>query len=192
MKNYRKKFIISFDPSGNWNEGKGTTGWCVFNSADDRITKCGEISAAAFDSLEKYWEAHIVLLHNLCDKYGVENISVVLEDYLLYSNKAKEQTNSRMETPQLLGVLKFYCWSQYIPYTLQTAAEVKIRWTNDILNYKKYIHKDGRNFRIIGQHGILSRHCLDSIRHAVHYATFKNQEDKHNCLEQEFVYGTKN
>lgn len=180
MKNYTKKFIIAIDPSGNYHEGKGTSGLCVYNAADDCIIRCEDISAAAYASLEEYWSAHLKLLYSLVEKYGLENVAIVIEDYMLYASKAKEQTNSRMETPQIIGVLKHYCWSQYIPYTMQPASEVKRRWENETLQYKKYILKDGRGFRLPNKSGVISRHCLDAVRHAVHYATFKNNKAPQN------------
>ena len=177
MRNFNKPFVIALDPSGNWSEGKGTTGWCVYNAADDKIIKADEISASAYNCAERYWDEHIRLLSRLIERYGNDNVAIVIEDYLLYANRATAQTNSRMETSQLLGILKYYCWTQAIPYTMQTASEVKKRWDNDILLYKKYIIRDGRNFRISGKASGLSRHCIDSIRHAIHYATFKNKEE---------------
>ena len=178
MKNYDKQFIIAFDPSGNWSEGKGTSGWCVFHAADNKIIKAGEIQAAVHTSCEAYWDKHLQVLTELLDKYGIKKSVIVLEDYLLYGNRATAQTNSRMETPQLLGILKHFCWQLQVPYEMQTAAEVKTRWDNKILLYKKYILRDGKQYRISGRHKVLSRHCLDAIRHAVHYATFKNKEEK--------------
>ena len=176
MKNYKKQFIIAIDPSGNWYEGKGITGWCVYHAADDKIIRTGNIYAEVFPSQDEYWEAHLQLLEKLFEKYGLEKTVVVLEDYLLYSNRALAQTNSRMETSQLLGILKHYCWQHNADYAIQPAGEVKTRWQNKILTHKKYIRKDGAGFRILGQSKVLTKHCLDAIRHAVHYGTFKNKE----------------
>jgi len=178
LKNYEKKYVVGFDPSGNWHEGKGTTGWCVFSAEDKQIIRIGELSAATFPTPEEYWNEHLKLIYDCCDRYGVDNIVIVIEDYLLYASKAKEQTNSRMETPQLIGLIKHHCWDRDIPYVTQPAAEVKKRWSNDILHYKKYIVKKGRGYALPTNQKVLSRHSIDSIRHAVHYATFKNKPEK--------------
>ena len=62
-------FILSLDPSGNWFEGKGTTGWCVFSTADKRVTLAGNIFAGSYPSAESYWAAHIALLAKLKSRY---------------------------------------------------------------------------------------------------------------------------
>ena len=95
---------------------------------------------------------------------------------MLYKSKAEAQTNSKMETPKLIGVIEFYCTKHAIPYILQPAHEVKNRWNNVILMYKKYIKKEGRNFYagLLYQKKV-DKHAIDAIRHAVHYATFKNK-----------------
>lgn len=170
------KFILGLDPSGNFYEGKGTTGWCVFNTTDNKIIKAGSISAKDFKSQEEYWFAHIDLITDMLKKRK-KKLIVVMEDYMLYANKAKSQVNSRMETSKLIGVIQLHCYSKDIPYVMQTASEVKKRWTNNILHYKGYIKKYKKGYVIPGTKTKIDRHCLDSIRHAVHYATFKNKEE---------------
>ena len=185
MKNYNKRYVLALDPSGNFMEGKGTTGWCVFDCLDDRVTIVGEIAAATVLSFEEHWAAHLALIDSVVTRYGIENVHIVIEDYLLYQSKAQSQTNSRMETPQLLGVLKFHCWLNHVSYTMQTASEVKERWSNKILQYRGYIKQDGRGFEIPLGHKPLSRHSLDAIRHAAHYATFKNVKENSDVKRQE-------
>ena len=185
MKNYNKRYVLALDPSGNFLEGKGTTGWCVFDCLDDRVTIVGEIAAATVLSFEEHWAAHLALIDSVVTRYGVENVHIVIEDYLLYHSKAQSQTNSRMETPQLLGVLKFHCWMNSIDYSLQTANEVKERWANEVLQHKGYIKKDGRGYESPLGHKPLSRHSADAVRHAVHFATFKNAKEQSNVRQTE-------
>ena len=45
-----------------------------------------------------------------------------------------------METSKLIGILQLYAYTEKIPTCMQPASEVKTRWTNNILHYKKYIH----------------------------------------------------
>lgn len=175
MTNYNKRYILAFDPSGSYNEGKGTTGWCVFDCQDNRVSTAGMLSAATYACFEEYVAAHVDLIKNFIERYKATYIHVVIEDYLLYESKARTQINSHMETSQLIGVLKYCCWCNSIEYTMQPASEVKTRWTNDILCYKKFIRKDSRKFELPVGHKEVNKHMLDSIRHAVHYATFKNK-----------------
>lgn len=170
------KFILGLDPSGNFYEGKGTTGWCIFNTLDNRVIKAGSISAKDFENQEGYWFAHMDLITDTNKKYK-KKLIIVMEDYMLYASKAKDQINSRMETPKLIGILQLHCYSNGIPYVMQTASEVKKRWTNVILHYKGYIKEYKRGYTIPGTKEKIDRHCLDSIRHAVHYATFKNEKE---------------
>lgn len=172
------KHILALDPSGNFKEGKGTTGWCIFDCANMRITKTGFISAHNFKTMQDYWNAHIELLDKTIKRYGVENCCVVIEDYLLYASQTATQINSRMETPKLIGVLQLWCYNHQVFYWMQNASDVKKRWANDILHYKGYIKQYKNGYRIPTEKEQLNRHCLDSIRHAVHYATFRNRKEQ--------------
>ena len=107
-------------------------------------------------------------------RYG-KQLMLVCEDYLLYASKLEDQINSRMETCKLIGAIQLYCHQHGICYYMQTAAEVKKRWENKILLYKGYIKPYRRSY--VPTSGITdtyTHHTLDAIRHAVHYAIFKN------------------
>lgn len=169
------KFILALDPSGNFTEGKGTTGWCIFNTSDDKVIKAGSISAKDFTTKEGYWNEHLSLITKTKKNYN-KNLIIVMEDYFLYASKAQDQINSRMETPKLIGIIQLHCYAQGIPVFMQKASEVKNRWTNNILHHKEYINEHKRGYVIPNSKEQIDRHCLDSIRHAVHYATFKNKE----------------
>lgn len=180
MKSYKTKYILSFDPSGNYSEGKGTTGWCLLNCETDTIVETGSISASEFTSMEGYWHSHLALMNTVFKEF--EDVVIVIEDYLLYADKSQCQINSRFETPQLIGVLKYHCYSKKYPVQFQLASAVKTRWTDDILLKKGYLDKKdnrrnpmARN-RITTCNGVrISRHAKDAIRHAVHFATFYNK-----------------
>ncbi len=167
--------ILSLDPSGNFHEGKGTTGWCIFDVQEDKIHRASAISAKDYDTMEAYWHAHILLINDIARKRPGK-VVVVIEDYLLYATKANNQINSKMETPKLIGVLQHYLWGKRVPYCMQNASEVKTRWDDDILVHKGYLALRGikyRAHRLPGEDVLLNKHCRDAIRHAVHYATFK-------------------
>jgi hypothetical protein len=169
------EFLLAIDPSGSYYEGKGTTGWCIYNCKDKCITKAGDIEAVKFEAMADYWDAHVSLIEKYCAKYK-DRICVIMEDFLLYAHKADSQINSHMETSKLIGVLQHHCWVHTIPYHMQSASEVKTRWTDSILNYNGYIVKKGRYFVLPSDtKTILNGHKRDAIRHAVHFANFKNE-----------------
>lgn len=165
----KDKYVLAIDPSGNWNEGKGVTGWCISNIVTRQPVITGKIEARACPSIESYWHEHIVLIEVLFTKYSIE--AVIIEDYLLYANKAATQTNSRFETSQLIGTLRYWCYEHKIKYVLQPASMVKNRWSNDILLHKGYITNKGKRYQVAGQP--VTRHELDAVRHATHYITLK-------------------
>lgn len=125
--------------------------------------------------MEQYWDA---ILDLILWQHKHRNIIVICEDYLLYANKLHDQINSRMETPKLIGCIQLCCYKNIIPYYMQTAAEVKKRWADHILLHKGYIKPGSRKGSYVpatGMQDSYSHHSLDAIRHAVHYATFKNK-----------------
>ena len=167
------KYILAFDPSGNFHEGKGTTGWVVMDHRENLLAR-GYISAKQYRCPEEYWQAHL----DLIDKYHniyTNNLIIVMEDYVLYRDKSSDQTNSKMETCRLLGLMQWRCWVLKQPYTLQLAASVKVRWSDELLYRERIIRRDGRN--IIHNKSGLSLgliHTRDAFRHAIHYAATRN------------------
>lgn len=173
-------FILAFDPSGNFNEGKGTTGWCVFNALDKRITFAGHIPARHYQSMEGYWQAHVTLIKKFQERYG-QRLVVVIEDYFLYKSRADSQINSKFETSKLIGVMQYHCFIHNLPYIMQPASEVKPRWEVKTLVFKGYIKQKGRCYYLptpANTEEPINEHCMDSIKHAVHFATFKNKEEQ--------------
>lgn len=172
--NSRKyRYILALDPSGSFYEGKGTTGWCLFDTVKNKFINCGSLYAKDYNSMEAYWQAVI----DLIKQNFLSNTIIVCEDYLLYANKLQNQINSRMETPKLIGCLQLFCYQYNLPYRMQTASEVKTRWANHILEHKGYIeliNKRGEYRPTSGKCETYSHHSLDAIRHAIHYAIFKN------------------
>lgn len=163
------RYILALDPSGNYNEGKGTTGWCLYDTHTSKLIKFGVIKAIKYNRMEDYWRAHLSLMDDLSG-YGY---TLVIEDFMLYANRATEQTNSRFETSKLIGLIQYECYVRGITIVLQTASAVKLRWSNQILVHKNLIQERKGRYWILETK--LSEHCLDSIRHAVHYATFGNK-----------------
>ena len=169
------KFILALDPSGAYFEGKGTTGWCVYNCDMNCISIAGCIEAKRYATRLGYWDSHIALLQKFIKRYK-NQLHIVIEDYRLYASKADSQINSRMETCKLIGILQYFCEANQIPFTMQLAAEVKTRWSDQILLHKKLIVHTKRKYTLPDKKTEVNKHACDAIRHAVHYATFKNKE----------------
>ena len=162
--------VLAMDISGQFAEGKGTTGWCIArrdlsnpDKIDITIIKNGVLDANNFRTAEDYYNAHNDMI--LEARIFYKNLVVVVEDFLLYASKAKALINSRMETSQLLGVIKQYCYNQNIPFSVQTASAVKVRWNNAILEHKGIKLPE-------------TEHARDAIRHAMHKLTWIEKEGK--------------
>ncbi len=168
------KYVLSLDPSGNYHEGKGTTGWAF--SVTGLIKQSGHISAIHFPNKESFWEAQISLIQDYRKKCGPSFI-VIIEDYLLYASKAESQINSRMETCKLIGALQVYCYQHNIPYCMQPASEVKTRWSNDILLAEGIIYRNGHGYYLPATREHINRHAIDAIRHNTHFTSFKNNTE---------------
>lgn len=172
--NKRPKYIVGLDPSGNFHEGKGTTGKCILQVGTNKIFRTAPISATTYLTEYEYWDAHLQFL-KACLKEYKDDWVISIEDYLLYSNKADAQINSKFETVQLIGIIKMWAWQHGVPLYIRPASQVKTRWTNSILEFKRYIKANphGRGWATCYQSASLSRHSMDAIRHAVHCAMFE-------------------
>lgn len=178
MSNYKIRYVLGIDPSGNFYEGKGITGWCVYDRKRDKIVKCGSIQASQAKTQLAYWYAHIEMIRSITEQYKEDGVVVSMEDYVLYSRQAKAQINSAMETSQLIGVVKMRCWLYNIPLFMRTASRVKSRWTDNILCNKGYLRKSGSSFFVDCKNHATCDHERDAIRHAVHCATFELEKEE--------------
>ncbi len=170
------KYTIGIDPSGSFKEGSGTTGWCVLDNATNKVLQIGTVAAKDYPSYHLYWDAHIQLVKQLMKQYG-RKTAVSIEDYILYKNRAMSQVNSTLETVQLLGIIKYYCFTHKYDYFLRPAVAVKARWSDDILVHKHIIAKFNKHYILPDvPTKILCDHERDAIRHAVHFNTFNNKE----------------
>ena len=165
------RVVLGIDPSGAFHEGKGTTGWCLINQDSKEIMDVGSISAKDYPTDMQYFAANVDLLHFFKKRYMAE-LSIVIEDYVLYAAQAQSQTNSHMETSQLIGVLKYQAFLLDIPIKTQLANQVVQRWSDQVLAAKGIL-VDGR---FAGISFAPCTHENDAYRHALHFATFKGAE----------------
>lgn len=172
MKKY--KYTLGIDPSGAFKEGKGTTGWCLLDNSNNEVLCVDTIAAKNFDSYHEYWDAHLKLLYKMITVYG-EDIAISIEDYILYKSHAMAQVNSQLETVQLIGIIKHFCYINSAKYYMRPAVAVKARWSDDILVHKNIITKLNKHYIVPGNPTkVLCDHERDAIRHAVHFNTFEN------------------
>lgn len=159
------KIVLAFDPSGSFNEGKGTTGWCVMNKESKEIIDLGAIAATDYPTDMQYFAANVDILRFFKNRYQ-QDLEVVIEDYVLYAQQAQTQTNSHMETCQLIGVLKYQAFLLDTPVHMQLANLVVTRWGDPVLMAKGII--------VDGKLGGMpaNPHEKDAFRHALHYSTF--------------------
>jgi hypothetical protein len=164
--------LIALDPSGNFKEGKGTTGICILE--DGNVTRLDDVKASNFSSALEYWDYIIMVLY--IEKPDI----LVFEGYKLYNHKgmsAKTQANSELETPQLIGVLKYWCYFNAVPFVVQYASDVKTRWSEDVLVRLGYLteKKTGRGTSYYWNDQLTVTHHRDALKHALHYWRYKHE-----------------
>lgn len=162
--------VLALDPSGNFTEGKGTTGFAF--SRDGFIFKAGQICAAEYKTQMEYWKAIMDLIDSEFD-YDYNTYQLVCEDYRLYASASQAQINSNLETPQLIGAIKYHCYMNNLPITMQMASEVKERWSNEVLQNKGMLKYDYFTRAYWMGDLKLGDHSLDAVRHCLHFITFK-------------------
>lgn len=163
--------ILAIDPSGNFKEGKGTSGLCLLK--DKEIDTLWDIQARDYVKDVAYWHDHI---------YNIEKFHpdfVVIEGYRLYNHRgmaAASQANSELETSQLIGAIKLKCYEYSIPLHIQFASEVKSRWSDDVLVNTGTLERRGN--RLYFNDRMTNDHQRDALRHALHFWRYGNHELK--------------
>lgn len=159
--------ILAIDVSGNFKEGKGTSGFCFMENGEPK--ELFELKASNFSSAENYWLQHL----NIIKKYSPDTI--VLEGYRLYNHKgmkASSQSNSELETVQLIGAIKVHAKLIAVPVDVQFATEVKSRWSEKVLVAKEILEKKSGN-RYYFKNKVTNNHQRDALKHALHYWRYK-------------------
>jgi hypothetical protein len=154
--------VLSFDPSGNYNEGKGTSGYSI--SLDGNLPhKLGDIRADDYESRQAYWFAHRELIENTFPDY------LVIESYRLFGHKSKEQTGSSLETPQLIGYLEMVAYEFNIPVYLQDPS-TKSRHSDAVLTAVGVFVKKGIRYFYKGE--LTNLHQRDALRHDLYFTKY--------------------
>lgn len=163
--------IVALDPSGNFTEGNGTTGICELNG---EMAEVREIHAGKYKSAEEYWNVHIKYLESILF-WEDKKFELVMEGYRLYGHKSDTQVNSTLETPQLIGVIRYWCYANNVPLKIQYAVEVKNRWSDSVLEKKGIIEIVNKRRKLISSGQWLNNHKTDALRHALHYQRYNKE-----------------
>jgi hypothetical protein len=148
--------VLCLDPSGNFKEGDGTTGWALFE--DEKLTIFGNVKSSDYTCPEEYWQ-------NVWRRTAMDIADkVVCESFKLFGHKAKQQAWSEMETPQLIGFLRGKCYEYNIPLVFQDPKD-KVRVTDPILVHMGVLEQKGNRYYALGSPTLI--HERDAIRHGV-------------------------
>lgn len=143
---YKGVRVIGLDPGE-------TTGACVFdgpNLIDARQLPTGLMPSAAYE-VWKY-----------VSTFQVSSAVLVIEDYRVYSWKAKEHSWAGLHTPRLIGAIEYMARYQLgeLQLVKQSAQNAKGFCTDEKLKQWGLWQKG-------------ERHARDAIRHAVFYLLFQ-------------------
>lgn len=148
--------FIAVDPSGNFKEGKGTTGWAVFE--DGELKEFGAVKASDYKTQLDYWADIIGIL----SKYEL----VVCESYRLQPSKSMAQSWSALETPQLIGAIMYTCKN-----VIFQDPVTKRRFSDDILVDMGILTKNNKLYLCQGR--VTNDHMRDAIRHGMYYTKYR-------------------
>lgn len=161
--------VIAIDISGNFEEGKGTTGYCIGNE-EGTINEIGEIRASDYNSRMEYYDALMKLV------FEDRQIDVIVcENFRLYKHKAQAQVHSLLETPRIIGALEYTAWKNVKPIYFQMASDVKSRFSDEIMLEKNIIqkHKNTYYFNFIKTND----HMRDAMRHYYYFTKYRLKKE---------------
>lgn len=153
--------ILSIDPSGEFENGSGTTGFAFFENKE--LQYFSHIKASSYTTQMMYWDG--VLSEIIKSNADV----IVCENFHLFPHKAKQQSFSTMETSQLIGAIKMQAYDNNHTVIFQSPS-CKARVTDDILVKEKVFEKRGSLIYVNGKRTNL--HERDAIRHGIYFLRY--------------------
>lgn len=136
--------IIGIDPGA-------TCGVCAVGVSDRKVGLYSDSCENLYYRLEDWPDGYVTL---------------VVERFILYPNRAQGQAMADLETPEIIGVLKFIAarrgWNIY----LQTAAQVKPWATDETVTTMPWWSIGPEQWKSA------SRHARDAARHAAYFINF--------------------
>ncbi len=139
-------YLLSIDP------GK-TTGYAVFHNVT--LTDSGQLKTPTIDETARG-------INELILQYKPGLKKVVVEDYRIYSWKAKDHTWSDLLTPRVIGCVETLCALSHIPLIKQSPQNAKQFVTDDRL----------REWELYVKGKV---HARDAIRHGCYYLLFNHK-----------------
>lgn len=163
--------VLVLDPSGNSskNEGSGTTGFAWFDDTG-ALFAFGDKKAEDYGSTELYWDALVSLV--------LSAKTIVCESYRLQPSKAMAQSWSSLETPQMIGALRYMAYRYEKPFILQDPS-IKPRFADPILVKMGVVEQSGKFYNCMDQRTNL--HQRDAIRHGLHYFKYGIAKENKNA-----------
>lgn len=131
-------FVLGLDP-GN------TTGWSLWHGGN--LVEWGEIKLRRTSNI-------VDLLYSF-DELG----QIVVEEYRIYPNRAKQHIGHDLFTPRVIGAVEAYAYMKNVPVHFQPASLGKSHFTDARL-------------KALGLYKKGHRHANDAIRHVAHWLVF--------------------
>jgi hypothetical protein len=159
------KKILSIDPSGNFKEGKGKTGFVLLTIDKGKTDiKFGTIKAENYDLRIDYW-------FDIASLIALEKPDVlIVEDYRLYntaSTGAAVQSFSLLETPRLLGVIEQVAHSNGIKEVVWQMANATTAYSDDKMIGLGMLTKEKGRYLYNGKK--VNDHERSALRHLLRY-----------------------
>lgn len=150
--------VNTIDPSGNYEEGHGTTGIGYFE--DSKLYAFCDVAAKDFLQVELYWK-------EVADRLlGGDPQTIVCESFRLQKAKAGVQIGSWLETPQMIGYLRMRCFARNIKWVYQNPQD-KVRVSDAILEHLGVLTRKVNRYYALGT--MTNDHIRDAIRHGEFY-----------------------
>lgn len=159
------KKILSIDPSGNFHEGKGKTGFVLLKlDVDGNDIKFGTIKAENYKLRVDYW-------FDIASLIALEKPDVlIVEDYRLYntaSTGAAVQSFSQLETPRLLGIIESVAYENRIEEIVWQMANATTAYSDDKMLKLGLLTKEKGRYLYKGTK--VNDHERSALRHLLRY-----------------------
>jgi len=150
--------ILSFDPGE-------TTGFAYFEFPKNY--KDIQLDGTVSDYL-KFWGEFkdYITLEEIFFAHSVKPDIVVIEAFRLYPHKANDKVLSSFPTVEIIGIIKYLCWNNEIPFVEQGA------------NTKKFYGNKKLRMCDLFERG-RSPHIRDAVRHGLYAFDFNKEVDKY-------------
>lgn len=172
--------ILAIDPSGNFKNGKGQTGYfgVTQNVEKQNFFIAGAVRAKDYDTKEDYYNDIILIIKSNPIK------TLIVEDFILYESSAHSMINQNLETSELIGIIEQTAKSLGIEVVRQRANLIKFSLKNEKV-VKSIINTQAKEEFLITKRSTdgkvlwsikdtrINNHIVDAIRHYAYYINKK-------------------